>query len=485
MPKTLGLYRWGPWVLGVAAVLIGIDACLSLLAERFWFQEVNYLEVFWLRLRSQLTLGVIPILLTLGFTWGNLYLADRARPKPLPQDPQTRMRSLGLTGLLILSLTLALLVGVQLIYQGQIAADFWRQTSSLYDSSTPLPLWPKLQLFTVIFQLLIAEPWQVIALGLSTAAFLFYPRQLGRLAAVFMSLGFGLILAGQWPTVLLALQPASFTQREPIFNRDISFYIFRLPVWHLLEFWLIGVLFFTLVTVCLVYLLGDNTLSRGRFYGFSGAQQQHLYSLAGMFFLVTSLSHWLGRYDILYSQEGVVYGAGYTHVHVNLPVNVALTGLTLVLGLSFLGRGLLGSAGLTNPIRPNRQAMVPLPRWQWWSGVGRSSLLVKGICSYLLLILVGLVIAPMVVQRLVVQPNELQRERPYIANSIQLTRAAFDLEDINSQPFDPSGELTVEDLEANDLTIENIRLWDTRPLLESNRQLQQIRLYYEFKDADI
>jgi uncharacterized membrane protein (UPF0182 family) len=90
----------------------------------------------------------------------------------------------------------------------------------------------------------------------------------------------------------------------------------------------------------------------------------------------------------------------------------------------------------------------------------------------------------MVVQRLVVQPNELQRERPYITNSIELTRAAFDLEAIESEPFDPSGDLTAEDLEENDLTLENIRLWDPRPLLESNRQLQQIRLYYEFTDAD-
>jgi hypothetical protein len=114
-----------------------------------------------------------------------------------------------------------------------------------------------------------------------------------------------------------------------------------------------------------------------------------------------------------------------------------------------------------------------------------TSLLTRGIALYLGLTLLGLIIAPVVVQRLVVQPNELERERPYINNSIALTRAAFDLEDINSEPFDPSGELTIPDLQDNYLTLDNIRLWDTRPLLESNRQLQQIRLYYEFKDADV
>ncbi|HZG40050.1 MAG TPA: UPF0182 family protein, partial [Nodosilinea sp.] len=227
-----------------------------------------------------------------------------------------------------------------------------------------------------------------------------------------------------------------------------------------------------------------NTLSQGRFYGFSFQQQQHLYTLAGLLFLTTSFSHWLGRYEVLYSQEGVVYGAGYTHIHVMLPVNWVLAILTLGLGLVFLGRGLLWTPAYINPMKPSARAKALGTPLGWWTGFGRTSLLVKGICGYLVLTLLGLVLAPMVVQRLVVQPNELQRERPYITNSIELTRAAFDLEAIESEPFDPSGDLTAEDLEENDLTLENIRLWDPRPLLESNRQLQQIRLYYEFTDAD-
>ncbi|MGB5971705.1 MAG: UPF0182 family protein, partial [Nodosilinea sp.] len=320
-------------------------------------------------------------------------------------------------------------------------------------------------------------------LGISTVAFLIYPRQLGRLAAVLMSLGYGLVLAKQWPSVLLALNPVPFDRVEPVFNRDIAFYIFRLPVLHLLEFWIIGTLFFTLVSVYLVYLLAENTLSQGRFYGFSLPQQRHLYTLAGLLFLATSFSHWLGRYEVLYSREGVVYGAGYTHIHVLLPVSWALAILTLLLGLVFLLRGQMGQLSYVNPMK-TASASAQGESLGWWAGFGRTSLLVKGICGYLVLTVLGLVLAPTVVQRLVVQPNELQRERPYITNSIDLTRAAFDLEAIDSEPFDPSGELTAQNLESNDLTLENIRLWDPRPLLESNRQLQQIRLYYEFTDAD-
>ena len=475
--KTLPRWAWLGLGLGLSALLC-FDAIVNLEAERLWFVEVNYLEVFWLRLRSQLLLGVIPILLTLFFTWGNLTLADRSPPPQQPSDRSARLRSLGLGGLLLLGGSLSFLVGVQLLYQGQIASDFWQQTTSLYDSSTPLPLWPKLQLFNVIGQIFITQPWLLIALGISTVAFLIYPRQLGRLAAVLRSLGYGLILAKQWPTVLLYLNPVPYDTADPLFNRDISFYIFRLPVLHLLEFWVVGTLFFTLVSVYLVYLLSENTLSQGRFYGFSEPQQQHLYTLAGLLFLATSFSHWLGRYEVLYSREGVVYGAGYTHIHVLLPVNWGLAILTLILGGVFLSRGRLGRP--THPLNPIRALPQPKSGLAW----GHTSLLVKGIGVYLVLTLLGLVVAPTVVQRLVVQPNELQRERPYITNSIALTRAAFDLEAIESEPFDPSGDLTAADLEQNDLTLENIRLWDTRPLLESNRQLQQIRLYYEFKDAD-
>ena len=475
------LLAYWPWCVMAVAGLLLVDAGIHLLAERLWYVEVNYLEVFWLRLRSQLLLGLIPLGLTLLFTWGNLALADRTTPLPPPSERISKTQGLALRGVLLLAGLLSALVGLQLIYQGHITANFWRETTTLYESTTPLPLWPKLQLFRVVGQILLAQPWLIAALGVSTVAFVVYPRQLGRLAAGLMSLGFGLILAKQWPTVLLALNPVPYNETEPIFKRDIGFYIFQLPLLHLLEFWLIGVLFFSFVAVCLVYLMRGGTLSRGRFYGFSLSQQQHLYTLAGLLFLITSFSHWLGRYDILYSQEGVVYGAGYTHIHVLLPMNWGLAGLTLAFGLVFLWRGLLWRPGYFNPMGKLSRRQGSL--WGWFN-LGCTSLLVNGICLYLVLTLLGLVLAPAVVQRLVVQPNELQRERPYIINSIALTRAAFDLEAIDSEPFDPSGDLTVEDLESNDLTLENIRLWDPRPLLDTNRQLQQIRLYYEFKDAD-
>ncbi|MTJ53762.1 hypothetical protein FJR38_14450, partial [Anabaena sp. UHCC 0253] len=94
-------------------------------------------------------------------------------------------------------------------------------------------------------------------------------------------------------------------------------------------------------------------------------------------------------------------------------------------------------------------------------------------------------ILPITVQKLIVEPNELKREEPYISRNIALTRQAFNLDVIDSQTFNPSGKLTEADIKANDLTIRNIRLWDQEPLLKTNRQLQQIRPYYKFPDADV
>ncbi|HEY9761159.1 MAG TPA: UPF0182 family protein [Trichocoleus sp.] len=490
LPKELRqrLPHWWQWGLFVVGLLLLLDALIYLLSEGLWFQEVNYLEPFKLRMGVQLGLGSLAFIVSLFFTLGNLALAFRLEPlKPPLGEVASQPQGKGLQWLLLLTMALGLLVGIQLLYQGQVMVSYWQTTSSLYTSKPPLPLWVKPGAVQAVVNRLIAQPTQLIALGVSAIALLIYPRWVTRLAAVLMSLGFGLILSSHWAKVLLALNPAPFGQVDPIFNRDISFYILSLPLWELLNFWLVGLLFFMLVTVSLVYLLAGNSLSRGRFYGFSLPQQRHLYTLAGALFLVTSLSHWLSRYQILYSSQGVIYGAGYTDVHVSLPANTALSLLTLGLGLGFLWRSILWQLTLASMVMwlrdVGRRQYARLPNLSY--GPLRSRILIWGIALYLLAFLVGTVLLPPLVQRFVVQPNELERERPYITNSIRLTRNAFDLSDITSELFNPTENLTGADLAENDLTLDNVRLWDSNPLLVSNRQLQQIRLYYEFVGADI
>lgn len=480
--------RWWQWGVFVLGLILLLDALIYLVSEGLWFQEVNYLEPFKLRTGVRIGLGSLAFIVSLIFTLSNLALAFRLEPlKPPSGEVASSPQGKGLQWLLLLTVGLGLLVGIQLLYQGQVMVSYWQTTSSLHNSIPPLPLWLKPGAVQVVVNRLVAQPSQLIALGVSAIALLVYPRWVTRLTAVLMSLGFGLVLSGHWTKVLLALNPVPFGQVDPIFNRDISFYILRLPLWELLNFWLVGLLFFILVTVSLVYLLAGNSLSRGRFYGFSLAQQRHLYALAGALFLATSFSHWLARYQILYSAKGVVYGAGYTDVHVNLPANTALSLLTLGLGLGFLWRSVLWWVtlpGLVIWLRDvGRRQYAKLPNLSY--GALRSRILIWGIAFYLLAALVSTVLLPPLVQRFVVQPNELERERIYLADSIRLTRNAFDLSDITSELFNPTGDLTSADLQENNLTLDNVRLWDTNPLLVSNRQLQQIRLYYEFVGADI
>jgi uncharacterized membrane protein (UPF0182 family) len=304
-------------------------------------------------------------------------------------------------------------------------------------------------------------PWQFLAIAGFTVLLLWHPWFILGAIALILSLGMALVISNQWITVLAFIHATPFARLDPLFGQDIGFYVFVLPFWQLLRFWLMSLTLTGLVSVALLYLLAGDSFSQGRFPGFSFPQKRHLYGLAGALALTIAWGFWLDRYSLLYSRQGVVYGAGYTDVTVDLPTKTVLSLGTAILAVIFLWRA-------SHARRPK----YPL------SLSGMLGLYV-GVA-----IAAGLIL-PRGVQALVVQPNELEREQPYLAKNIQLTRAAFDLETIETKTFQPQANLTAKRLRANDLTIRNIRLWDTRPLLEANRQLQRIRPYYEFHSADV
>jgi len=214
-----------------------------------------------------------------------------------------------------------------------------------------------------------------------------------------------------------------------------------------------------LVSCTFTYLLSGNSLSQGIFPGFSRSQQRHLYGLGAGLMLAAAFRCWLARYELLYSREGVTYGANYAEVTVQLPAYGFLSILAGAIALLML------LSVFKFAIKNNNLNKIIF-------------------CWLILSFFLGWLL-PQIVQRLIVQPNELARERPYIQRSIAFTQQAFDLKKIEVKTFDPAGKLTYTDLEKNQLTIGNIRLWDKRPLLQTNRQLQQIRPYYKFLDADI
>jgi uncharacterized membrane protein (UPF0182 family) len=483
------------WCLRLLIIFLGLGLLLELVsrlgAEIFWFQEVGYLQVFLLRLVTQSGLWVVVVGISAAYLLGNLRLAQRLKyPQFLKieqvrreeaelsselknflspqysrgeetQTPNThRFIQLKFRWLLPLAVGLSLLIGLMLAHYVEIISSYW--TADINKASLP---------FTSLFQL--ETIWhlgsriisQVRYLGLVVGiaiAILIYSRFLLPAIAILFSILFGLIAYHNWATVLQYFHPTDFNSTDPLFGQHISFYIFSLPAWEILELWLMGLFLYGLLAVTLTYLLSADSLSQGIFPGFSPQQQHHLYGLGGAFMLMVALSYWLSRYELVYSPRGVSYGASYTDVLVQLPVYNVLCVLAVAIAFYLLWRTIF-----------------------WKPKSKHRRLVFYGLAIYLVLIVIGDFLLPTAVQYLVVEPNELQREQPYIQRTIALTRQAFALDAIEARIFNPQGQLTEADLKANALTIRNIRLWDQRPLLETNRQLQQIRPYYRFPDADI
>ena len=463
------------------ALGLGIEVCTRLGAEIFWFQEVGYLPMYLLRLTTRIGLGVVVFGLSVIYLFGNLRLADQLKyPTPsdterqqlakqsawansLPNLPQNNANTrqptpLRLRWLLPLTLLLGWLIGLIIFHYGQAAiapqpiSQLTGQTISLFKPESVFSLAQKI----------FSNGRQFFLGGSLVLGLLIYPQLLLRAIALILSTLTAWTISRQWSRVLPYFQPTTFNQTEPVFNQDISFYLFKLPVWELWEFWLVGIFLYGFIAVLLTYLLSGNSLSEGRFAGISRAQQRHLYGMGGGLMLVMSFSYWLSRFELLYSPRGVSYGASFTDVVVQLPVYTGLSIWALAIATYLFWQ------------------LIKFPRQM----VSRKPVVISIIIYLAMAIGLGIVL-PIAVQSLVVQPNELEREQPYIQRTIALTRQAFGLESIETKTFIPQANLTEQSLKDNDLTIRNIRLWDKQPLLATNRQLQQIRLYYGFPDADI
>ncbi|MCC5650918.1 UPF0182 family protein [Nostoc sp. XA013] len=460
-------------------------------AEIFWFQEVGYLQVFLLRVVTRGVLWIVVAGVSAAYLLLNLAIAQRLKYSPSLKIEEVRREEAELSSelknfltphysrrneiqtvtpqrfkpfrlrwLLPLAVVLSFLIGLMLAHYGQIALFYWN--SPVNQASLPIPALFRPERIWQLFRQIVSQVWYIGLIGGVAIAILIYPQfLLTAIAAVFSPI-FAFILFQHWPKVLQYFHPTLFNSTEPLFGRDISFYVFSLPFWELLELWLMGLCLYGFVAVTLTYLLSADSLSQGIFPGFSPQQQRHLSGMGGLLMLVVALSYWLSRYELVYSTRGVTYGASYTDVIAQLPAYTVLCIVAVAIAFYLLWRTFF-----------------------WKSKSQYRRLVFYGLGVYLVLVILADTVLPTVVQYLIVLPNELQREQPYIQRTIALTRQAFDLEAIDSRGFNPQGMLTKADIQTNDLTIRNIRLWDQRPLLETNRQLQQIRPYYRFPDADI
>ncbi len=275
------------------------------------------------------------------------------------------------------------------------------------------------------------------------------------LGTALLSLIFGLVAQGNWEVILKFFSGQPFGIADPVFHKEISFYVFSLPFFHLLQVWLIWALIITLLGSAGLYFL-SYTAQR---LSFDRARPvlAHLGGLAMAILGLFAWGYWLGIWELVFSPRGVVFGAGYADMHARLPAQWIL----LVVVLIFIGVILL------SVFRRNSR----------WPLYGLGGWIVAAI------IIGG--IFPGLVQRFQVEPNELTLEAPYIEYNIEFTREAFALNRVEEQPFPAEEAPTPQDIAQNQVTIDNIRLWDPRPLKDTYNQLQSFRLYYDFNDVDI
>ncbi len=449
----------------VVFLLLGMWLALNLIAdltaESLWFKNLGYLNVFQTQVLTRIGLWVLALGATGAVVGSNLFMAQRWRyvqPVPLPSGQSSRK---SLLKLLLMGISLSLVMACLLMHTAQATLQAWHPLTATVTPGSQLLTQFTLKTIGKIVVQWVSMPWQLVLVCSFSLVLILFPTVVTAVITVGLSLGMGLMVSKHWATMLAYFSATSFNRTDPLFGNDISFYVFVLPLWELVRFWFVGVSVTSCITVALVYLLSGNSLSQGGFPGLSPFQQRHLNGLAAGLMLAIAWGFWLDRYNLLYSTQGILYGAGYTDVQVDLPARTLLSLGALGLSLWFLGRVC------------------------FWSKIPHKLVLPSLLGAYAVSAVVVGWIVPLIVQSTVVQPNELAREQPYIENSIRSTRAAFDLDTIETKTFNPKANLTPERLRANDLTIRNIRVWDTRPYLEANRQLQRIRLYYEFPAANV
>src|SRR5262245_16226795 len=374
----LGLGRRAVWVLVGLGLVLVLDLAARFVVEVLWFRELEALPVLWVRLRTQVGLAALGLLLSFALLAAVVVGALR-------RGPALRSTRDG---------------GIRIV-----------------------PMDQRLR-----------------------------PLALG--AAALLAVGFAAALAGHWLELRLAGARVPYGVREPWFGRDVGDFVFLLPAIRIWLDWglsLVALAFGIGATLeaMLAAMAGARSLPH--------AARRRLGLLGAPFLLPGPARAPVAPYDCVYAPHGVVHAAGYTDVKVRLPAFRTLAVLAAAAAVAVA----IGA----------------------WRGRGRWVVLVPA--AWGLLAVIGLGILPAAVQKLVVEPNELEKERPYLEAAIRSTRNAYDLDAIDAKPTTLDRNLDAERLAAHADVLANIRLWDWQPLLATYGQIQEIRLYYDFLDVDV
>jgi hypothetical protein len=433
-------------VLPAALVVVLVVSRLGV--EWDWFAQFGFQSVLLRRWALQvvafsLVMGLgVPLQLTQLQRCWRLRSGPGSKPLPAGQALFPLSPPALVAVLLVLLLALSLGLGYLSVQaRGLILAPFSGEVITGLPVLAELP-WLPLTLFAVVLALPLIL-WPLTSLRVALGAAL---------------AGSATALARGWSLWAPALAAVPFGEGDPLTGLDLSFTVLQLPALRLL----LSVLFAqgcVGLAACLwVTFTEGNSLSDLRYPGLSRAQQRVLQPQLAVLALVAAFIFALAPFELMVKGSGVAAGAGFVDLHVRLPLRLLLALLLLLVG-----------CGLVVPLRRGW-----LRRWTLLPLLGTAVLV--PVTEFL--------VAPLV-QRFWVQPRELVVETPYLERSIRGTRRAFGLELVREQILEPRQGLEREDLEEAPGTLANIRLWDSQPLLATNRQLQQLRLFYTFPTAAV
>ncbi|MEO8561688.1 MAG: UPF0182 family protein [bacterium] len=283
-------------------------------------------------------------------------------------------------------------------------------------------------------------------------------RVLARPWTAFLSLIVAIGMAAQWNTALQAIHRTSFGQADPIFGRDIGYYVFVLPAIETAVGFAFALVLLSLVLVALpIHFARAEVARHDDQLVIPLHAQRHFSILAGLLLFVLALrTHFVSIPGVLFGEHLALSGANYVDLSLRVPAMHVLSVVALV------GAALIA-----------------------WSGVrGRLVYVAARVVAAYAIVAILAILIPSAYQRLVVQANELSRESPQIAHHIAATRDAWGLSKIEMHELGAATEMTPATIAANRATVDNVRLWDREPLLQTFGQIQSIRTYYDFVSVD-
>ncbi len=370
--------------LGLLVVATAIPSLISMLADWYWFQAIDFESVFLSRLGTKLVVGLVVGVFAGVFFYSNLRYAQRGIvPEPVvvginPQAPKVDVSGALKRMTLPIALTMAFLVGIS--------------------------------------------------------------------------------ASNAWLTVLHFLNRSDFGVTDPVYARDVGYYVFTLPAVSGLVGVVIALALMSLFMVMPIYSMRRDLVIIKSGIRVEHSAGMHLALLIATMFVATAINIWFVRLPaLLYSDTGPLFGASFTDLSVRIPA------LKFAAGIAIAGAALVLIGAQKGKLA--RFTFIALALYVVGSGA-------------------GITLIPGAIQKLVVIPNELTRETEQIRHHIAATQNAWGLDEVITREISGEASLSLADVQANSGTIDNVRLWDRAPLLQTFGQLQEIRTYYDFVSVD-